>query len=371
MRQIPFTKMTMLGNNFVLVDEIHSRILNESEKSSFAFHATNFYYGIGSDNFLVVQPCLPEILHEIQCERLYWDALPNVPSAEYIFRMFEPTGVEAFSCGNGLLCVAQYLYAVYGIEAARVITEIPTKSPKVITVGTTPSLQHKNWTSLGYPQRLTSMSGMVNLLAETDAFAHCTLHRITFDIPREWLPPQLNHETLSLSGHLVFTGEPHFVIFPEIDFSLPEVAANVFRNQDTHFHLPFESEHLQLEEISSLLVHSIGRCLNQLYAKNFPVGINIDFVRVVDREGILEYRCFERGIYRETLACGTGAVASAFVANTLNLCSVKTTAIWPHCCRWHTPTAVMSVNTIEQEWILSGSPVVLYDGVFQWDGNPQ
>ena len=47
----------------------------------------------------------------------------------------------------------------------------------------------------------------------------------------------------------------------------------------------------------------------------FPKGINIDFI---ERQGNdIKVRTFERGVWDETLACGTGAVASAFVAKYL------------------------------------------------------
>lgn len=44
----------------------------------------------------------------------------------------------------------------------------------------------------------------------------------------------------------------------------------------------------------------------------FPYGINVDFIMI--RDGTVFMRTFERGVWRETLACGTGAVASAYVA---------------------------------------------------------
>lgn len=44
----------------------------------------------------------------------------------------------------------------------------------------------------------------------------------------------------------------------------------------------------------------------------FPKGINVDFVKIFDENIVV--RTFERGIWGETLACGTGAVSSAYVA---------------------------------------------------------
>jgi len=128
MRKIPFVKYTSCGNNFVIIDETSDPVFRESEKSHFAYKATSVDYGIGSDNFLVVQACSPDILEEINAVHHYWDRVPSAKDADYIFRMFEPDGKEAFSCGNGLLCISNYLYQKYGIKSARIMTEIPTST---------------------------------------------------------------------------------------------------------------------------------------------------------------------------------------------------------------------------------------------------
>jgi len=89
-------------------------------------------------------------------------------------------------------------------------------------------------------------------------------------------------EGRSLQAHYVDTGVPHAVVFvPHID------AVDVSR---------------------------LGRALR--FHKTFGrAGANVDFVEI--RKNSLFVRTYERGVEAETLACGTGVVAAAFVSRVL------------------------------------------------------
>lgn len=66
-----------------------------------------------------------------------------------------------------------------------------------------------------------------------------------------------------------------------------------------------------VEGLNTIDVERIGRAVryNKFF---FPYGTNVNFVEAVDSRNI-KIRTYERGVESETLACGTGCVASAIV----------------------------------------------------------
>lgn len=64
--------------------------------------------------------------------------------------------------------------------------------------------------------------------------------------------------------------------------------------------------------LSRIDVNSIGEMIRN-HERFKPQGANVDFVEITSPD-TLKLRTFERGVERETLACGTGAVASALVS---------------------------------------------------------
>jgi len=97
-------------------------------------------------------------------------------------------------------------------------------------------------------------------------------HGIRFDIPIK-----INNRGLKVN--FINTGVPHAVIF--------------------------------VSGVDGIDVRTIGRLIR--FHKRFaPAGTNVNFVEVLDSES-LKIRTYERGVEDETLACGTGSVASALV----------------------------------------------------------
>lgn len=86
-----------------------------------------------------------------------------------------------------------------------------------------------------------------------------------------------------LLGHFINTGVPHVVVF--------------------------------VEDVDKVDIELMGANLRR-HAMFAPEGANVDFVSGArDFNGELYQRTYERGVERETLACGTGAVASALLAH--------------------------------------------------------
>jgi len=95
--------------------------------------------------------------------------------------------------------------------------------------------------------------------------------------------------------------------------------------------LDVEGEALQVFSIDTGVPHAVvfvddvlavdaaarGRAVRR-HASFAPRGTNVNFVQVLDK-GRLRVRTYERGVEGETLACGTGAVASALVSSRLGL----------------------------------------------------
>ena len=355
MKDIPFIKYTLCGNKFVIADETVKPVLTESEKRDFAYQATDMYYGVGSDNFIVIQPCKSDILHEINKSYNYWKILPETADSDYIFRMFEPDGTEAFTCGNGLLCVADYLYRQYRIESVRIMTQIPASHPKVLSVGT--DLKKRvSWLNMGIPSQMPL--GMINSSVTTPYDDKIEkIGNIRIDIANNRLIGAKENILLKISGYLIFTGEPHFVVFPESGFSSKELADQILKP----LHQKIDKNTASKTDYSSWIIHEIGIALNKSYSEYFPIGVNIDFVRVKDNE--IEYRCFERGINREIWASGTGAVAAAFVAKRLQMIDSEQITILPYLSRMRDPDSRLYVKEREENYHLSGNPLFLFHGI--------
>ena len=364
MNSIPFVKYTSFGNTFVIVDETQQGLLSERQKSAFAYQATSVDFGIGCDNLLVIQQCNRQVLEAINDDRKYFDDLPDVDGIHFVFRMFEPDGQEAYSCGNGLMSIASYLQRRYGISSARILTELPTGFPRRVTIGTDAGTG-SSWADMGIPGSIPEEMAHPNAYLKSHGGLD-RLRALEIRFRANDLMTFTNRDSMTLWGFLVYTGEPHLVIFPDSGFSIQELADVPFLSPgaDSEFGLKVEKRY----NFGIWLVKQVGNYLNSHYRGIFPKGINVDFARVIKGESqILEYRCFERGINRETLACGTGALAVSYVARKLAVTRDRQITLWPSRCRWYEHDAEIQINEGDTGWRLIGRPRELLAGAFSFD----
>lgn len=189
--------------------------------------------------------------------------------ADYSMRIFNADGSEAMMCGNASRCIAKYLYE------------------KGITDKTT--------------IRLETLSGVkiLNLHLEAGKVESVTVDMLepAFDVKEQYtgqMPEELN-SIKALADHVLRTeqgapkslfvcmGNPHYVIF--------------------------------VDDVENMDITMLGKILER--EKVFPQRCNIEFAQPVG-QGKLRTRVWERGS-GITMACGTGACATAVAAAKLGV----------------------------------------------------
>ncbi len=238
---LEFTKMHGLGNDFMVVDLISQRAYLDTLTIQ---RLANRNFGIGFDQLLVVEP-------------------PDVPSADFKYRIFNADGSEVEQCGNGVRCFAKFVHDRQLTTKTKI--KVQTKSGIV-----EPELGANGWVrvNMGYPkflpQEIPFVADAQESLYDIDLAGG---ERLTIDV--------------------VNMGNPHAVtIVPDV------IAADVAR---------------------------IGPQVES-HAR-FPARVNAGFMQIID-EKHARLRVYERGV-GETLACGTGACAAAISGMRRGLLSSK------------------------------------------------
>lgn len=136
------------------------------------------------------------------------------------------------------------------------------------------------------------------------------------------LGPGREYRQVTENQHFAFTGLPHLVVLAE------------------------ELDLLDVRALGARLRHDVDLCARL----GHPEGLHVDFMRR-DGKGIA-IRTYEVGVEDETLACGTGVAASAFVAH----------LVWGHDypIRVRTRGGPMSVDSKEHGLLISGVTEYLF-----------
>jgi len=232
-----FTKMHGIGNDYVYVNCFKEEVKNPE---AVAKMVSDRHFGIGSDGLILIKPS---------------------QKADFQMDMYNADGSQSAMCGNGIRCVAKYVYD-YGLTD-KIQISVDTKS------------------GVKYLD-LTVEDGKTVLIKVNMGAAQLAAAKIPILSEKNQVidePIEVNGKEYRMTG--VSMGNPHAVIY--------------------------------MDDIKGLDIEKIGPEFE--HHPCFPERINAEFVRVIDEQTV-EMRVWERGS-GETLACGTGACAVA-VASILN-----------------------------------------------------
>lgn len=233
-----FTKMHGCGNDYVYVDCTNEMIENPSEVSKYV---SDRHFGIGSDGLILI--CSSE-------------------TADFRMAMYNADGSEGAMCGNGIRCVAKYVY------------DKGLTDKKNISIETKSGIKELE---------LTVEDGKVSLVKVNMGAPILKAKDIPVDVDTEkCIDSDINVDGKDYKITCVSMGNPHAVTF--ID-----------------------------EDVKTFPIEKIGQKFEN--HPMFPDRVNTEFVQVLNRHEV-NMRVWERGS-GETLACGTGTCATV-VACVLN-----------------------------------------------------
>lgn len=238
--RIKFQKMEGCGNDYVYINGFQE-IVDETVKPDFVRKVSDRHFGIGSDGVIFINPS------EI---------------ADFEMEMWNADGTRAEMCGNGIRCVAKYVYdakmaksetmTIESMGKIKYITVFPDENGEAVQVSVDmgePILD---------PQLVPVQSDDCNPVINAPIDVDGVQYKMT----------------------CVSMGNPHAVVFEDPDTVGLEVVGPKFENH------PY-----------------------------FPKRTNTEFVRIIDKNNV-RMRVWERGA-GETWACGTGCCATC-VACVLN-----------------------------------------------------
>ncbi len=249
-----FTKMQGCGNDYVYIDGAKEHVPQE-DKPALVRAMSDRHFGVGSDGVIFINPST---------------------EADFEMEMYNADGSRSEMCGNGIRCVAKYVYDK-GLTDKTRLHIVSDGQKKILELTVKNGLVQKVRVNMGAP-----------ILEPADipvALEHCggTMQTASFEAAGAVVDCPIAVEQENYQMTCVSMGNPHAVIFTE---GIGE---------------------MDLETIGPRFEHH--PC--------FPNRVNTEFVEVLDRNTV-RMRVWERGT-GETLACGTGccAVGVAAVLNGL------------------------------------------------------
>ncbi|MBQ6462855.1 MAG: diaminopimelate epimerase [Pseudobutyrivibrio sp.] len=224
-----FTKMHGCGNDYVYVNLFEEQLDNPAEVS---IKVSDRHFGIGSDGLITIGPS---------------------DKADFRMHIYNADGSEAEMCGNGIRCVAKYVYDHHLTDKTEITVETGAGILTLILFPENGKVQQVR-VDMGEPILEPSQ---IPVVADGDK---------VIDEPIEVGGKTWNMTCVSM-------GNPHAVVFVDDTASFPlETYGPLFENHE-----------------------------------RFPKRTNTEFVQIISRTEA-NMRVWERGS-AETWACGTGTCA--------------------------------------------------------------
>ena len=231
--KVKFTKMHGCGNDYVYVNCMEQELPHPEKISAFVSHRR---FGIGSDGLICICPS---------------------DKADFKMRMFNADESEGKMCGNGIRCVAKYVYD--NNLTKKTTIDVDTLSGiKTIEMTVEDGKVSKAIVDMGEP---ITLAKLVPMTCKEEIFQD------------KELPIDAQ---MIIKGTAVSMGNPHFVTF--------------------------------VDDVDNFDVEGIGKIIEHHPA--FPERVNVEFVQVLGPNEV-KFRVWERGS-GETWACGTGSCAVAY-----------------------------------------------------------
>ncbi len=225
-----FTKMQGCGNDYIYVNGFEELVEDKAEAARFL---SDRHFGIGSDGLIFINPS---------------------DRADFEMEMYNADGSRSEMCGNGIRCVAKYVYD-FGLTDDTELTIETGAGIKTVYLNLKDGLTESVRVNMGSP--ILKCSEIPVAIRGNEAI----------NVP-------INVYGKNYYMTCVSMGNPHAVVF--------------------------------VKNVDELELDRIGPGFE--YHNAFPKRTNTEFVEVLDREHI-RMRVWERGT-GETMACGTGASAS-------------------------------------------------------------
>ncbi len=245
--KIHFTKMHGIGNDFILIDclkEDCKSVFTERSIADAAQKLSHRRFGIGADQILLLEPS---------------------NTVDFRMRILNADGSEVEMCGNGIRCLAKYIWDK-GLSAKKILS-IETFAGVIKPEMAGDMVKVDMGEPVLAPDRVP-----VKLLSAGSSLAMEDRGKAIIDYP-------LQVDDAEFKITCVSMGNPHAVIV--------------------------------VDDVSSFPVAHYGPVIET--HPIFPRKTNVEFIQVLSKKEI-KMRVWERGS-GETMACGTGASGAAVAAS--------------------------------------------------------